>query len=38
MDAEPFSSAWEEQAEGGLEVGRGKEAAAKGAAPERTLC
>lgn len=34
----PFSSAWGEQEEGGLVVGQGKEAAARGAAPEKTLC
>lgn len=34
----PFRTAWEEQEEGGLVVGPGKEAAARGAAPEKTLC
>lgn len=38
LGSHPFSSAWGEQEEGGLVVGRGKEAAARGAAPEKTLC
>lgn len=35
---ESLSQTWAEEAEAGWEVGRGKEAAEKGAARERTCC